>query len=236
MTITTILTDIEGTTTDIRFVHDVLFPYAREKLPEFVRAHQNAPEVKTQLTATAHEMAQEAPQETAQPEPDLEAVIAQLIAWIDADKKITPLKALQGLIWKAGYENGDFQGHVYADAVEYLKAWHAQEITLAIFSSGSVKAQKLLFAHTNAGDLTPLFQYYFDTTTGPKKSASAYEAIAQTLEKPANSILFLSDVIAELDAAAEAGFKTCLLVRDADTAPIETHNHAIASDFRDIAL
>lgn len=228
MTITTILTDIEGTTTDIRFVHDVLFPYAREKLPEFVRTHQDLPEVKTQLTATAQAMGQ--------PDADIDTLINQLVAWIDADKKITPLKALQGLIWTTGYKNGDFQGHVYPDAVENLKTWHDQQMTLAIFSSGSVKAQKLLFSHTAAGDLTPLFTHYFDTNTGPKKSASAYTAIAQTLSTSAANILFLSDVIDELDAAAEAGFKTYLLVRDAQTAPSEKHNHPIAHNFRDIAL
>lgn len=228
MTITTILTDIEGTTTDIRFVHDVLFPYAREQLPEFVRTHEADLEVSKQLIATA--------QEIDQPEADVETLIAQLIQWIDEDKKITPLKALQGLIWAAGYENGDFQGHVYPDAVEQLKAWHAANLTLAIFSSGSIRAQKLLFGHTSAGDLTPLFSYYFDTTSGPKKSATAYHTIATALATPAKSILFLSDVIAELDAAAAAGFKTCLLVRAPAAEPEDSNNHPIARNFRDIAL
>lgn len=236
MSITTIITDIEGTTTDIQFVHQVLFPYARTHLPAFIRTHFAEAPVETQLLATAHEMGlSESAVAAALPE-YLEQLIEQLIAWIDADQKITPLKALQGQIWTAGYHAGDFQGHVYADAVEHLKAWHAAGVTLGIFSSGSVTAQKLLFGHTPAGDLTGLFQYYFDTTTGPKKDASSYEAIAKAVNTPPHAILFLSDVLAELDAAKAAGFHTTLLVRAPADPPDETHQHPIAENFRDIAL
>lgn len=232
MAITTIITDIEGTTTDIRFVHDVLFPYAREALPDFIRGYHTTEAVQTQLAATADIMGQ--------PDATLDALIDQLIQWIDEDKKITPLKALQGLVWAAGYENGDFQGHVYPDAVTLLEAWHKANITLGIFSSGSVKAQKLLFSHTTAGDLTHLFQYYFDTTTGAKKSPEAYHAIAQCTNTAPENILFLSDVIAELDAAAAAGMHTCLLAREpADEQPHPVNNathHTTVREFRDIAL
>jgi len=228
VTITTIVTDIEGTTTDIRFVHDVLFPYARKELPAFIRSHHQEPAVSALLRDTQALMNQ--------PTRDIEAIIEQLIQWIDEDKKITPLKGLQGLIWEAGYHCGDFQGHVYPEVVDRLKHWHEAKVRLCIFSSGSIKAQKLLFSHTAFGDLTPLFSDYFDTTTGPKKEAVAYESIASALQASARSILFLSDVIAELDAAAKVGFKTCLLIRDKSAAPTSTHAHPIAHNFNEIEL
>ena len=140
-----IVTDLEGTTTSIRFVHEVLFPYARERIGAFVRSHAEDPEVVTQLNEVRREAGEAL---------DLDAVIQKLIAWIDTDKKITPLKALQGMLWEAGFRNGDFTGHVYDDAVRHLKGWHARGIPLYVFSSGSVQAQRLLFGYSDAGDLT----------------------------------------------------------------------------------
>jgi enolase-phosphatase E1 len=147
-----IITDIEGTTSSLSFVKDVLFPYARAKLPAFVEAHQQDAQLQILLDDAAKIMGGE---------PDVEMLIAQFLNWIDEDKKITPLKSLQGLIWEAGYQQGDFKGHVYGDAVEALRAWKAQGLALYVYSSGSVQAQKLLFAHTEYGDLTPLFSGYF---------------------------------------------------------------------------
>lgn len=202
-----IVTDIEGTTTSISFVYDVLFPYAREHLAEFVRTHAEDEDVARLL----HDVCKQVGEEL-----ELDAVIAQLQQWMAEDKKVTPLKALQGLVWEAGYQNGDFTGHVYADAYHKLQAWHAQGVTLAVYSSGSVKAQKLLFAHSDHGDLTPLFSAYFDTTVGAKTESSSYEQISRALKLPAEQILFLSDVDKELAAASKVGMQTCWLVRDAE--------------------
>jgi enolase-phosphatase E1 len=140
--------------------------------------------------------------------------IARLIDWMDQDAKIGPLKALQGMIWADGYRDGALKGHIYPDAVAGLRRWHAMGITLAVYSSGSVPAQKLLFGHSEAGDLTPLFSGWFDTGVGGKKDAASYRAIAAALDLPAGDILFLSDVPAELDAAREAGLAVTLLARD----------------------
>jgi len=200
-----IVTDIEGTTSSISFVHDVLFPYARTRMREFVLANAQRPEVAAQLDAVRESMGGT---------PDLEAVVQQLLAWIDTDKKLTPLKALQGMIWAQGYTDGDFHGHIYADACEKLRSWHAQGIALYVYSSGSVQAQKLLFGHTRYGDLTPLFSGYFDTTIGGKLEADSYRRIIDELGLAAGQILFLSDMVAELDAARSAGMLTCCLARD----------------------
>jgi len=218
-----IITDIEGTTSSLSFVKDVLFPYARAHMAEFVRANRADPAVQQQLTEVAS-MA-------GGPLGD-EAAIAQLIRWIDEDKKITPLKALQGMIWERGYHDGDFKGHLYADAHQHLQRWHQQGLALYIFSSGSVKAQKLLFAHTEYGDLTPLFSGYFDTTTGAKREARAYRTIAQQIGLPPKDILFLSDIEEELDAAAEAGMQTTQLVREG--APRGAGRHRAVSSFEQI--
>jgi enolase-phosphatase E1 len=202
-----IVTDIEGTTSSLSFVKDILFPYASINLPDYVRAHANEPQVKAQLDAVRAEIGVSA---------DDEAVITQLLQWIAEDKKATPLKALQGQIWEQGYADGDFHGHIYKDAYEQLKAWHAQGIKLYVYSSGSVFAQKLLYAHTRHGDLTPLFSGYFDTNIGAKTEIASYQAIANELGNKADEILFLSDIEAELDAARQAGMQTYWLVREGD--------------------
>jgi len=196
-----ILTDIEGTTTDIDFVHKTLFPYARDRMADFIHSHPDEPAVAE--AAAALGLAAD----------DLDAIARGLLHWIDQDRKETSLKTLQGMIWVQGYEQGDFTGHLYPDACEGLRRWHAQGKALYIFSSGSVRAQKLLYGYSDFGDLTPLFSGYFDTTTGAKRESAAYEQISRRIGLPADSILFLSDVVAELDAARTAGMQTCLLVR-----------------------
>lgn len=200
-----IVTDIEGTTSSLSFVKDVLFPYARAHLPDFVRRHAQDAEVTELLDAT---------RQISGADLDNEQLIAQFVDWIDRDQKITPLKSLQGLIWQDGYRQGAFKGHVYPDAAEGLKHWHTQGYRLYVYSSGSVYAQKLLFGHTEYGDLTPLFSGYFDTHIGGKQDAASYRAIARQIGLPAADILFLSDIEAELNAARAAGFDTCWLVRD----------------------
>jgi enolase-phosphatase E1 len=209
-----VLTDIEGTTSALSFVKDVLFPYARERLPAFIRERGNDPAVRPLLEESRLIAGQAL---------DEEALLRQLIAWIDEDRKITPLKALQGLIWEAGYRRGNFTGHVYADAARCLCKWHQKGLILAVYSSGSVHAQKLLFAHTEYGDLTPLFSCFFDTTVGHKREPESYQAIATAMALPAGEILFLSDVREELDAARQAGMQTGWLLRDEEPDPAAGH-------------
>jgi enolase-phosphatase E1 len=209
-----IVTDIEGTTSSLSFVKDVLFPYARAHIAEFVRNHAEDPQVRQLLGDVAREAGR-----------DLNAgqAVEQLIEWIDQDKKITPLKALQGLIWEDGYRKGAFMGHIYEDAERNLKAWKACGLDLYVYSSGSVHAQKLLFSHTGYGDLTPWFSGYFDTRIGGKREVDSYRRIADEVELPPESLLFLSDIKEELDAAGRAGFNTIWLVRDGKPDPEAEH-------------
>ncbi|MEN8220532.1 MAG: acireductone synthase [Pseudomonadota bacterium] len=220
-----ILTDIEGTTSSLSFVKEVLFPYAKEHLPHFVQTHAENPDVRTWLDATQ--------QEVGKSMSDGE-VIQVLIQWIDEDRKATPLKALQGLIWEEGYRNGAYISQMYEDAVINLRKWQEAGKKLFVYSSGSVKAQQLLFAHTKYGDLTPLFSGYFDTTTGHKRDSHSYAAIAQSLQMEPAHILFLSDVVAELDAAKAVDMQTCCLVRDTVFDP--SCPHLQGKDFDAISL
>ena len=212
--ISAVVTDIEGTTSSLSFVKDVLFPYAREHLAQFVATHAHRPDVRALLDDANR---------AAGGGLDDAGIVAQLERWIDEDRKITPLKSLQGLIWEAGYRNGDFAGHIYADAAARLREWHARGIRLYVYSSGSVHAQKLLFAYSEAGDLTPLFSGYYDTRIGGKREVAAYRSIAQDIAVPAGEILFLSDIVEELDAAREAGMQTIHLVRDGDLQAEASH-------------
>ena len=215
-----IVTDIEGTTSSLSFVKEVLFPYARVNLADYVRDNAEEPQVKLLLEATSKEVGVEL---------DTEQAITQLIQWLDEDKKVTPLKSLQGLIWEAGYKKDHFKGHVYSDAAENLKVWKVVGLSLYIYSSGSVYAQKLLFEHTEFGDLTPLFSGYFDTHIGGKKERESYCKIASQLGIPADQVLFLSDIKEELDAAKAAGFETVWLTRD--SLPDPTAEHLQVSSF-----
>ena len=202
-----ILTDIEGTTTDISFVHDVLFPYSAKHLSAWVRNHLELP--------ITQDILQQVREITGKSNLDIDGCISQLMSWQAEDQKITPLKTLQGLIWQEGYDKSELKAHLYADAVEYLQKWHDGGLTLAIYSSGSIAAQKLLFGNTLIGDLTPLFSAYFDTTTGNKKESQSYVAIANALSVLPQEILFLSDSLKELVAASEANLNVCGLNRDA---------------------
>lgn len=202
-----ILTDIEGTTSSISFVKDVLFPYARRTLPGFIRKHGKEPEVRRWLDAVAAEHGSICD----------DAVIAETLqGWIDQDRKHTALKALQGMVWEAGYRDADFTAHIYPDAVPALRQWHAAGLPLYVYSSGSVPAQKLFFGHSDAGDLTPLFSGWFDTEIGGKRDAASYARIATAIGIRPDDILFLSDVVEELDAARDAGLATVLVDRRQD--------------------
>jgi enolase-phosphatase E1 len=225
MTIKAIVTDIEGTTTSISFVFDVLFPYARKHIAGFVRSNPDHPDVQRELDAINREVGK--PLST-------EQAIEQLIDWINQDRKVTPLKSLQGMIWKQGYTDRQFTGHVYPDAAEYLHKWHDEGIKLYVYSSGSIAAQKLLFGHSDLGDLTPLFSGYFDTTIGMKQESSSYQRIAKELAMDAGQILFLSDSVEELDAAVDAGMRTAWLVRNQQQ--ITGSRHPRCHDFTEVPV
>lgn len=212
-----IVTDIEGTTTSIDFVHQTLFPYAKAHLRKFLRDHAGDDAVQRELAEV---------ERIENRDLSLDEAADVLERWIAEDRKITPLKSLQGMIWRVGYERGELKGHVYADTPDALRAWHAQGLRLYVYSSGSVDAQKLIFGHTAYGDLTPLFSDYFDTRVGGKREAASYRAISRSIGLAASDVLFLSDIGEELDAAREAGMQTCQLVRDDKTAPAPAHPHA----------
>ena len=226
MTVRAILTDIEGTTSSISFVKDVLFPYARKHLPAFVATHADKPNVQHWL----HETAKEAGLVSA----SQQEIIKLLQRWIDEDRKATPLKALQGMIWEDGYRSGEYRAHVYPEVAQKLREWKAHNVDLYVYSSGSVQAQKLFFGHSDAGDLTPLFSGYFDTEVGAKRDPAAYRRILAAIEKPGKDVLFLSDIVEELDAARSAGMRTTLLARAPMTCPASAH--PCVADFNAIAL
>lgn len=218
-----ILTDIEGTTTAIDFVHTTLFQYATENLPDFIRQHHAEEEV-----AAALDLVRATMEEENTPAPDLESLISQVLAWIAEDRKHTGLKALQGHVWANGYASGQFKGHVYPDVKPAFERWKARGIKMGVYSSGAVAAQKQLFGYSEAGDLTLYFSDYFDTRIGHKREVASYERILEELGLPGEDVLFLSDVEAELDAAQAAGMRTVQLVREGTVA---TKRHEVWGDF-----
>ena len=205
--ITAVLTDIEGTTSSISFVKDVLFPYARRALPAFVAARGDTPEVRRWLDAVAAENGGMC---------DDRMIVEVLQGWIDEDRKHTALKALQGMVWEDGYRSADFTAHIYPDAAPALRRWKDAGLPLYVYSSGSVPAQRLFFGHSDAGDLTSLFSGWYDTEVGGKREAASYRRIAEAIGQAPANILFLSDVVEELDAAREAGLQTALVDRRED--------------------
>jgi enolase-phosphatase E1 len=228
MAIRAVLVDIEGTTTDLRFVHDTLFPLARRELPRYVAEHASSAEVRAARAAIA------APDARSPESVPLAEVIRTLLAWIDEDRKETSLKALQGKIWREAYAVGALKSHVYPDVEPAFQRWTAAGLRVHVFSSGSVEAQRLLFAHTEASDLTRYIDEYFDTTTGPKRDPESYRLIAGRVSCAPEEVLFLSDITAELDAAAEAGMKTVQLLRPG-AARDAASRHEFAESFDAIA-
>ena len=204
-----ILLDIEGTTTPIAFVHEVLFSYARAHARDFLKNNQDSDEVRADIALVREEHAADKSNNLQPPES-----IPDYIDWlIDRDRKSTGLKSLQGKIWRQGYLEGTLKSQVFADVAPALERWHAAGLRISIFSSGSVLAQQLLFAHTDAGDLTKFIDDYFDTNVGKKAEAESYRKIAAAMNLEPRQILFISDVVAELEAAKEAGMKTLLSIR-----------------------
>jgi enolase-phosphatase E1 len=203
-----ILTDIEGTTSSVSFVYEVLFPYFKEHIQDLPKLSL-INEVKQAFAEVIEIVEQEEQKHLT----TTEEVLHYLRLWSEQDRKITPLKTLQGLIWKSAYESGDIKGHVYDDVPTALNQWRANGLKLGVFSSGSIAAQKLLFRFSDFGDLTAHFSNHFDTTTGSKQEASTYTSIANFLGLEPQEILFLSDVVAELQAAQQAGMQTTQLLR-----------------------
>ncbi len=215
-----VVTDIEGTTTPIAFVHQVLFPYARAALPALLARRDADPAVAEALDAV----------EGLAPGRD---PLAQLLDWMDADAKVTPLKTLQGIAWRDGYVAGRLVGALHPDVAPALRAWHRAGVRLAVYSSGSEQAQRLLFGHSAAGNLCPLFEAFHDTRVGAKREPAAYAALVRRHGVAPEQTLFLSDIEAELDAAAGSGLRTCQLVRAGDgTRP---GRHPVAEDFSAVA-
>jgi enolase-phosphatase E1 len=222
-----ILTDIEGTTTSVSFVFDVLFPYFRERV-QLLGDRLNDPAI-APILQEVKEIVQAENGLTL----DAQGAIAQLHQWSVEDRKIAPLKALQGLLWEEGYKQGDFQGHIYADVPPNLEKWSQQGLQLGVYSSGSEYAQKLLFGYSEYGDLTRYFSWYFDLKVGQKRSPTSYQEIAKLTAIAPAEILFLSDIEAELDAAQEAGLQTIQLVREGTTASTK---HQTVLSFDEISV
>ncbi|MGR4066089.1 MAG: acireductone synthase [Vulcanimicrobiaceae bacterium] len=221
------LLDIEGTLGSIAFVRDVLFPYADERMDAFVEQHRREPGVRQILERAAGEAGVEAD--------DTPAILAALHAWSAKNEKITPLKSLQGLIWKEGYERHGVSAHVYPDAVAALRRFAGDGIPLYVYSSGSIAAQRLLFGHSAAGDLLPLMSGLFDTTIGSKLDPASYARIAGEIATPPGEIVFFSDNSGELDAASAAGLQTVQLARPED-ATVRAERHPAVTTFDDVSL
>jgi len=230
--ITAILLDIEGTTTPISFVHEVLFPFSRNHLTTYLAENSDSSDVSDDLGLLDKEHTEDLNSGN-QPPP----LIEQYVYWlIDQDRKSPALKSLQGKIWEQGYNDGRLHSPVFPDVRPAIERWVEMGVSVNIFSSGSVLAQKLLFAHTDAGDLTKFIDRYFDTSVGKKNHSESYQTIAKALSIPAAEILFVSDVIIELNAAAEAGMRTALCLRPGNAPQELTMQHESIHSFDDITL
>jgi enolase-phosphatase E1 len=232
-----IVLDIEGTTSSVAFVFDVLFPYARTRLEAFLHERWDGAEV----VHARHQMARDAGAASftewcaaSTPSEQQRFVQVEALRLMDRDAKTTGLKELQGLIWRDGYASGMLRSHVYDDVPPALARWQARGLDVRIYSSGSVTAQRQFFAHTIEGDLCGFLCGHYDTTTGPKRDAASYQRIAADMQQPAARLAFFSDVVEELDAARSAGWQTLLVVRPGNAAVRAGHGHPVISDFNGI--
>jgi enolase-phosphatase E1 len=236
-----VLLDIEGTTTPIEFVHRTLFGFARAEVRDYLAARRHHAEIASALDGLREEHAADAaaglsppPWPDQSPSSELESVVAYVGWLISRDRKSRWLKELQGRIWEEGYVRGALKGEVYPDVPAALRRWTAAGVSVGIFSSGSVLAQKLLFAHSTAGDLTPLLRWHFDTAVGPKTEVASYVRIAEQISSPPDRILFVSDVTKEVDAARAAGFQTLLCVRPPADPPVNAETYPMVRTFEEI--
>ena len=236
-----ILLDIEGTTSPMEFVYQVLFPFARARLKDYLRHNADSEELQRDLSMLREEHVKDMEQGLARPEwtdAHLDAQIesvARYVFWLmDRDRKSTGLKSLQGKVWQEGYLRGELKSQVFRDVPAALEYWKNQNFDVRIFSSGSVLAQRLLFANTEVGDLTHFLCGYFDTSIGPKTDQESYRQIANEFHLPAREVLFISDMTAELDAAKRAGMQTLLCVRPGNLPQPEKHGHGVICSFSEI--
>jgi enolase-phosphatase E1 len=233
--ISVVLLDIEGTTTPIDFVYEVLFPYARARAAEFLTSHR--PDVAEDIEELLRENAEDAALDLNPPairRGEVEELAAYVQWLMDQDRKTTALKSLQGKIWEAGYREGELHSQVFEDVPRAFRRWQKQERRICIYSSGSVLAQKLLFANTEAGDLTPFISGYFDTNIGPKKEAESYQRIVGALASQPSAIVFVSDVTAELEAAASAGLETRLCLRPGNRPQTGAAGYTVITSFDEL--
>ena len=224
-----VIVDIEGTTSASAFVYDVLFPYARERFAPWIDVHANETETAAVIASVGAEIGVG--------DPSHDQVVEALTEWTDADRKVTPLKTLQGLIWEQGFANGDLTSHFFPDAITSLRDWHDAGLPISVYSSGSVLAQRNWYAHSPAGDLTPWMSDYYDTANaGPKRESSSYRAIAEAIDADPGSLLFCSDVVAELDAAREAGWQVVRVRRAGEPHAVEDSANPEVNEMTDIHL
>ncbi len=227
--ITHVVVDIEGTTSESAFVYDVLFPYARERFAPWLEAHGGEAETAAIIAAVGAEIGVD------QPSPD--QVVGALTEWTDADRKVTPLKTLQGLIWQEGFASGDLTSHFFPDALAALRIWHDAGLPISVYSSGSVLAQRNWYAHSPAGNLSGWISGYYDTVNaGPKREATSYHAIAAAIGAEPGSLLFCSDVVAELDAASEAGWQVVRVRRPGEPHALEDSGYPEVAEMTEIRL
>ena len=224
-----ILLDVEGTTSSISFVYDVLFEFAKRHVGDFLARHAADPLVR----AVAAQLAAET---GIDPQAGPERLALAAVELMNRDVKSTPLKALQGLIWRGGFESGELRAHVFADVPPALEHWAASGLDVRIYSSGSIEAQHLFFGHTVAGNLLPHLRGHYDTTTGPKREPASYAKIAADMGIEPRQILFVSDVGAELDAARSAGLATALAIRPGNREPGGRFDHAPIASFTEIVI
>ncbi|MDX1963753.1 MAG: acireductone synthase [Pirellulales bacterium] len=235
---TAVLLDVEGTTSSISFVTDVLFPYAAARVEGFLQATWDEPATRRALELIARDADKDSWEKWSadrDPQQALDLVLQEVRRLMAGDVKATGLKELQGLIWRGGFESGELQSHVYDDVPPWLAECQRRGVPVRIYSSGSIAAQQLFFAHTVRGNLLPYLSGHYDTTTGPKRDKASYAKIAADYDYPPDAILFASDIVAELDAARAAGMQTVLLVRP-ENAAAEGHPHPVAHDFARIIL
>ena len=234
-----ILLDIEGTTSSVSYVFDVMFPYARRRLRPYLREHWNDAELQAALEQVARDAGVDSLARFCESSelPDCQdRVASHLEALMDDDVKATGLKEVQGILWRRGFFEGELRAHVFPDVPPMLQAWRRAGLDLRIYSSGSVAAQKLFFAHTIAGDLLEYFTGHYDTRVGSKRESVSYQRICEDWQAAPPSVVFLSDVVAELDAARAAGLSTVLVRRPGNTDPPPDHGHPEISTFHDLEV
>lgn len=234
-----VLLDIEGTTSSVSYVFDVLYPYARKKLPEFLKSNWSAPKVIAaieQLEKDLEALEIEPWKQDSKFEAKIEEVVVQANKLMDKDVKATGLKELQGLIWAEGYDAKELKSHVYPDVLPNLKKWKDTGLDIRIFSSGSINAQKVFFKNTEYGDILNNFSMHYDTTSGPKREYTSYQNIVSDCNVKAAEITFLSDIVEELDAAQEAELNTVLVKRPGNHPLTKDSNHKEVNSFEELSI